>query len=163
VATVEERIGVDVPMRVAYNQWTQFEEFPKFMEGVERVEQSDDTHLLWRAEVGGETREWTAEIVEQTPDRRIEWRAVDDDGPHGVVEFRPLDENRTEIVVQMEYDPKGFKETVGSLAGADSRRVKGDLERFKEFVEERQRETGAWRGEVHEGVPVEPSSSERRY
>jgi uncharacterized membrane protein len=162
VATVEERMVVEVPVRTAYNQWTQFEEFPKFMEGVESVTQLDDAHLRWRAEVGGTTREWTAEIVEQTPDARIEWRAVDNDGPHGVVTFGPLDQNRTEITVLMDYEPEGFRETVGSLAGSDARRVKGDLERFKEFIEQRLRETGAWRGEVHEGVAAEPPSSELR-
>jgi uncharacterized membrane protein len=153
VASVEESIVVDVPVHVAYNQWTQFEEFPKFMEGVDSVTQMDDTHLRWRAEVGGEAREWTAEIVEQVPDSRIWWRALDIKGPNGVVTFRPHDENGTEVTVRMEYEPDDFKETVGSLAGVDSRRVKGDLERFKEFLETRQRETGAWRREVREGVP----------
>ena len=160
MAKVEESIVVDVPVRTAYNQWTQFEEFPRFMEGVESVTQIDDTHLRWRAEIGGETREWRAEIVEQQPDSRIEWRALDGKGPHGVVTFRLLDANRTEITVHMDYDPEGFKETVGSLAGSDTRRVKGDLERFKEFVEQRLRETGAWRGEVHEGVTTTRRSSE---
>jgi uncharacterized membrane protein len=161
MAKVEERIEVDVPVRTAYNQWTQFEEFPKFMEGVESVRQIDDTHLRWRAKIGSEAREWTAEILGQQPDARIEWRATDNDGPHGLVKFRPLDPIRTEVTVEMDYEPEGFKETVGSLAGSDSRRVKGDLERFKEFIEQRQRETGAWRGEVHEGTSARPSSSER--
>jgi uncharacterized membrane protein len=162
VAIVEEDTVVDVPVRTAYNQWTQFDEFPKFMEGVESVKQLDDTRLKWRGQIGGAKREWTAEIVEQIPDRRIEWRAVENDGPHGVVTFRPLDQNRTEITVQMDYEPEGFKETVGSLAGADSRRVKGDLERFTVFIEARQRETGAWRGEVREGVAAERHSSDLR-
>jgi uncharacterized membrane protein len=158
VATVEESIVVDVPLRTTYNQWTQFEEFPKFMEGVESVKQLDDTASKWRAEIGGEKREWRAEIVEQIPDRRIEWRAAGHDGPHGIVMFRPLNENLTEITVQMDYEPEGFKETVGSLAGSDSRRVKGDLERFKKFIEARQAETGAWRAEVREGVAPERHS-----
>jgi uncharacterized membrane protein len=162
MATVEESIVVDVPVRMAYNQWTQFEEFPKFMEGVESVKQLDDTRLEWRGEIGGTRREWTAEIVEQTPDTRIEWRALDDDGPHGVAMFRPVDQDRTELTVSIEYEPEGFKETVGSLAGADDRRVKGDLERFKEFIEQRLSETGAWRGEVHEGDTAKPPSGERR-
>jgi uncharacterized membrane protein len=161
MASVEERIEVNVPVRIAYNQWTQFEEFSRFMEGVESVTQLDDTHLRWRAKVGGTAREWTAEIVDQQPDARIEWRATDNDGPHGIVMFSPLDPGRTEVTVRMDYEPEGFKETVGSLAGSDSRRVKGDLERFKEFIEQRQRETGAWRGEVHEGVAAEPGSREQ--
>jgi uncharacterized membrane protein len=160
VATVQESIVVDVPVQKAYNQWTQFEEFPRFMEGVESVTQLSDTRLRWHAEVGGERREWMAEIVEQVPDRRIAWRAIGNEGPHGVVEFHPVDESRTEVTVRMEYDPEGFKEAVGSLVGMDSRRVKGDLERFQEFVAERQRETGAWRGEVHEGVASERPSGQ---
>jgi uncharacterized membrane protein len=152
LATVEESIEVEVPVRTAYNQWTQFEEFPRFMEGVESVTQLDDTRLHWRAQVGGEQREWTAKIVEQQPESRIEWRATDGDGPHGVVTFRSLEQGRTLVSVRFEYDPEGFQESVGSLVGSDSRRVQGDLERFKDFVEERSRETGAWRGEVQEGV-----------
>ena len=152
MATVEESIEVEVPAQSAYNQWTQFEEFPRFMEGVESVTQLDDTRLRWRAQVGGEEREWTAEIVEQQPDSRIEWRATDGDGPHGVITFRSLEQGRVLVSVRFEYDPEGFKESVGSLVGSDSRRVKGDLERFKDFVEKRNRETGAWRGEVQEGV-----------
>ena len=108
MATVEKSIVVDVPVRMAYNQWTQFEEFPQFMEGVESVKQLDDTHLKWRGEIGGTRREWTAEILEQTPDARIEWRATDDDGPHGAATFRPLDRDRTEITVSMDYEPEGF-------------------------------------------------------
>jgi uncharacterized membrane protein len=152
MAAVEETIEVEVPVQTAYNQWTQFEEFPRFMEGVESVKQLDDTHLRWRAEIGGETREWNAEIIEQQPDKRIAWRAPDGDGPHGVVTFRPIGDGKAEITVRFDYEPEGFKESVGSLVGSDSRRVKGDLERFKEFVEQRGRESGAWRGEVHEGA-----------
>ena len=152
MAAVEETIEVEVPVQIAYNQWTQFEEFPRFMEGVESVKQLDDTHLRWRAEIGGETREWKAEIIEQQPDKRIAWRATDGDGPHGVVTFQPIGDGKTELTVRFDYEPEGFKESVGSLVGSDSRRVQGDLERFKEFVEQRGRESGAWRGEVHEGT-----------
>ena len=120
------------------------------MDGIERVEQRDDTHLRWVAEIGGDTREWDAEITEQHPDHRVAWRAVDQDGPHGVVTFHKLDDANTKVMVQMEYDPEGLTETVGSALGFDSRRVKGDLESFKEFIEGRAHETGAWRGNVEE-------------
>ncbi len=146
--TIEESIEIDVPVSTAYNQWTQFESFPRFMDGVERVEQKDDTHLRWVAEIGGEKREWDAEITEQHPDHRIAWKAVDKVGPNGVVTFHKLDESRTKVMVQMDYEPEGMKESVGSAAGMDSRRVKGDLESFKEFIESRGSETGSWRGDL---------------
>jgi uncharacterized membrane protein len=146
--TIEESIEIDVPVSTAYNQWTQFETFPKFMEGVERVEQTDDTHLHWVAEVGGEKREWNAEITEQHPDERVAWKALDQDGPNGVVSFHKLDEARTKVMVQMDYEPEGMKQSVGSAVGMDSGRVKSDLESFKEFIESRGGETGSWRGEV---------------
>ena len=149
-STIEESIEVDVPVRTAYNQWTQFEEFPEFMEGVESVQQTDDTHLLWSAEIGGTRQEWRAEITEQIPDARVAWKAVDGRQNAGVVTFHRLDENRTKVMVQMDYEPEGAKETIGSAIGSDSRRVKGDLERFKEFIESRGVETGAWRGEVEQ-------------
>ena len=147
-STIEESIEVDVPVRTAYNQWTQFEEFPEFMEGVESVQQTDDTHLLWTAEIAGTRQEWRAEITEQIPDERVAWKAVDGKRNAGVVTFHRLDENRTKVMVQMDYEPEGAKETIGSAIGSDSRRVKGDLKRFKEFIESRGTETGAWRGEV---------------
>ena len=146
--TIEESIEIDVPVAAAYNQWTQFESFPRFMDGVERVEQKDDTHLRWVAEVGGTKREWDAEITEQHPDHRIAWKALDQDGPNGVVTFQKLDESRTKVMVQMDYAPEGIKESVGSAAGMDSHRVKGDLESFKEFIESRSSETGSWRGDI---------------
>jgi uncharacterized membrane protein len=149
--TIEESIEVDVPVSTAYNQWTQFEMFPQFMGGVERVEQTDDTHLRWIAEVGGEKREWNAEITEQHPDHRVAWRALDQDGPNGAVTFHKLDDRRTKVMVQMDYEPEGMKESIGSAVGMDSGRVKGDLESFKEFIESRGAATGAWRGNVDEG------------
>ena len=149
--TIRESIEVDVPVSTAYNQWTQFEKFPKFMEGVESVEQIDDTHLRWVAEVGGERREWEAEIVEQVPDRQIAWRAVDGNGPNGVVTFEPLGEDKTLVMVEMSYEPEGFKEQLGAKIGIDSRQVKDDVERFKQLIESRGVESGAWRGEVHAG------------
>jgi uncharacterized membrane protein len=149
--TVKESVEVNVPVKTAYNQWTQFTEFPKFMEGIEAIEQIDDTHLRWVAQVDGERREWTAEIIEQVPDERIAWRAVDGNGPNGIVTFEPLGEDRTLIVVEMTYEPEGLKETLGAKIGRDSRQVREDLERFKELVEALGTETGAWRGEVHAG------------
>jgi uncharacterized membrane protein len=149
--TVKESIDVDVPVSTAYNQWTQFEEFPKFMDGVESVGQIDDTHLRWAAEVSGERREWQAEIVEQVPDEKVAWRAVDGNGPNGVVIFDPLGEDKTLVTVEMSYEPEGLKETLGSKIGLDTRQVREDLQRFKQLVEALGRETGAWRGEVHSG------------
>jgi len=148
MARIEETIEVDVPVSTAYNQWTQFEEFPQFMEGVESVQQIDDTHLLWTAEVGGKTEEWRAEITEQHPDHRVAWKSTEGRENAGVVTFHQIDENTTRIAVQMDWDPEGLVEATGSALGADSRRVKGDLKRFKELIESRGVETGAWRGEV---------------
>jgi uncharacterized membrane protein len=154
MARVEESIEVNVPVSTAYNQWTQFEEFPEFMEGVESVKQIDDTHLRWVAEIGGKRHEWTAEIVQQKPDKMVAWRALEGHDNSGTVTFEPLDQNRTRINVVMEHETEGLTETLGSALGADSRRVKGDLERFKELVESRGAETGAWRGEVEQGQRV---------
>ena len=149
--TIKESIDVNVPVTTAYNQWTQFEDFPRFMEGVESVEQVDDTHLRWVAEVNGERREWRAEIVEQVPDQRIAWRALDGEGPSGVVTFEPLGEDKTIVIVEMSYEPEGLKEQLGAKVGLDSRGVKQDLVRFKELIESLGVETGAWRGQVHMG------------
>ena len=149
--TIRESIEVNVPVQTAYNQWTQFEEFPQHMEGVESVKQLDDTHLQWVAEIGGKRREWQAEIVEQVPDQKVAWRAQDENGPNGVVEFEPLSEDKTLTTVEIAYEPEGMTEQLGSKVGLDSRQVKGDLERFKELVESRGAESGAWRGEVHSG------------
>jgi len=150
MTTIEESIEIEVPVSTAYNQWTQFETFPQFMDGIERVEQKDDKHLHWTAKISGDKREWDAEITEQHPDHRVAWRAIDQDGPNGVVTFHELGEGRTKVMVQMEYDPDGLKETVGSALGFDSHRVKGDLESFKDFIEGRAHETGAWRGNIDE-------------
>jgi uncharacterized membrane protein len=150
MASIEESIDVEVPVRTAYNQWTQFEDFPTFMEGVEVVRQQDDTHLRWRASIGGKEEEWDAEITEQLPDERVAWKAVGGKGNAGVVTFHRLDERRSRVTVQMEWEPEGAVEAAGAAIGADSRRVKGDLERFKELIESRGHETGAWRGEVRQ-------------
>ena len=150
MATIEESIEVNVPVTTAYNQWTQFEEFPEFMEGVESVQQIDDTHLLWTAEIGGTREEWRAEISEQTPDQRIAWHATEGKTNAGVVTFHRIDDSTTRIMLQMDWEPEGMKESVGSAIGSDSRRVKADLERFKEMIERRGTPTGAWRGEVEQ-------------
>jgi uncharacterized membrane protein len=154
MAMIEESMDVNVPVHTAYNQWTQFEEFPRFMDGIESVEQMDDTHLRWVAATGGERREWVAAITEQLPDERVAWKATGGHGNSGVVTFHRLDDNTTRIMVQMEHETEGLKEQLGSALGADSRRVKGDLKRFKEYIESRGVETGAWRGEVHSGGRV---------
>ena len=148
MSRIEESIDVEVPVQTAYNQWTQFEEFPSFMEGIERVEQIDDTRLHWVADVGGHREEWDAEITEQHPDHRVAWTATSEKGNAGVVTFHRLDEGKTRVMVQMDWEPEGATEKVGSALGMDSRRVQGDLGRFKEMIEGRAHETGAWRGEV---------------
>ena len=148
MSRIEQSIEVDVPVTTAYNQWTQFEQFPQFMEGVETVTQLDDTHLRWIADIGGTRHEWKAEITEQHPDERVAWTSVDGKTNAGVVTFHRLEDQRCKIMVQMDFEPEGVVETVGSAIGADERRVKGDLERFKEMIERRGAETGAWRGEV---------------
>jgi uncharacterized membrane protein len=146
--TVEQSIEVDVPVSTAYNQWTQFEEFPKFMNGVEKVRQVDDTHLHWVAEIGGHREEWDAEITEQHPDERIAWKAIGGKNNAGVVTFHRLDDRRSKIMLQLDWESEGMIEKLGSAIGQDDRQVKGDLERFKELIESRGAETGAWRGEV---------------
>jgi uncharacterized membrane protein len=148
MATIEKSIDVNVPVRVAYNQWTQFEEFPRFMEGVREVRQLDARRLHWVASIGGKEEEWDAEITEQTPDQRIAWHSTSGARNAGVVTFHYLDENKTRVMLQLEYEPEGVVENAGKLLGLISHRVEGDLERFKQFIEERGRETGAWRGEV---------------
>lgn len=150
MSTIEQSIDVHVPARVAYNQWTQFEEFPRFMEGVESVTQLDDKRLHWRTNIGGVKKEWDAEITEQIPDKRIAWRNIAGTSNAGVVTFHRIDDNTTRIMLQVEYDPEGIVENVGDAVGVTSARVRGDLKRFKEFIEARGRETGAWRGEIRQ-------------
>ena len=148
MSTVVESVDVAVPVRTAYNQWTQFEEFPRFMEGVEEIRQLDDRHLHWVAEFGGSRHEWDAEITEQIPDDRIAWRARSGAANAGVVTFHRITDGRTRIMLQLEYEPEGLVEKAGDAVGIVSHRVEGDLLRFKEFIEQRGRETGAWRGEI---------------
>jgi uncharacterized membrane protein len=150
--TITESIEVDVPVSTAYNQWTQFENFPLFMEGVEHVEQIDDTRLNWVAKVGGKTVEWDAKILEQHPDKQISWISEDGKKTRGTVTFEPVGESRTRISLAMSYQAEGLTEALGSAVGLDQRRVRGDLERFKELIERRGAESGAWRGEVSAGA-----------
>ena len=148
MTSIQESIDVNVPLRTAYDQWTQFEDFPKFMAGVESVEQRDDTHLHWVAEIAGTQREWDAVITEQHPDERVAWTATTGTKNAGVVTFHHIDDTTTRIMLQLDVDPEGVVETVGDKLGFVRRRAVGDLARFKEFIEERGVETGAWRGEV---------------
>ena len=145
---IEKTVEVACPVRTVYNQWTQFEEFPRFMAGVKRVEQLDETHLHWHAEIWGKDKEWDSEITEQKPEERVAWRNTDGKDNAGVVTFHKIDSATTRVMVQMDWAPEGIKEKLGSALGADDRRVRGDLERFKEVIESRGAETGGWRGEV---------------
>lgn len=145
---VTQSIEVDTDVRTVYNQWTQFEEFPRFMEGVEKVEQIDDRHVRWHVDIAGIDREFEAEITEQTPDQRVAWRSRTGADQGGVVTFHALNDDQTRVTLQMDFDPEGFAEQAGDKLGIVSMRAKGDLERFKEFIEGRGTETGAWRGEV---------------
>ena len=158
--TVEKSVEVDAPVTQVYNQWTQFEEFPKFMDGVEQVQQLDEKRLHWVAEIAGKKKEWDAEIFEQVPDQKIAWRSTSGAQNAGIVSFRPLGTNRTQVTVRMEYEPEGPIESVGAALGAVSGRIEGDLERFKKFIQSRGQETGSWRGEIHGGKVQGESSSE---
>ena len=155
MAEVKESIEVSVPVSTAYNQWTQFEEFPTFMENVESVTQLDDTHLRWIAEIGGKREEWKAEITHQEPDKVVAWRAIEGRENSGRIEFEPLVPDRTRIDVTMTWEPESFVEATADKVGVSDRAVKVDLERFKELIESRGVETGAWRGQVLEGRRVD--------
>jgi uncharacterized membrane protein len=149
MAQIIETIDVHVPVDIAYNQWTQFESFPHFLDEVESIVQIDDTHNRWTVKVGGATREFDAEITEQHPDERVAWKSVGGDTEHaGVVTFHKLEDLTTRVTVQIDWEPEGLLEKVGSLVGAGSHAVKKDLKNFKEFIEKRGAETGAWRGDV---------------
>ncbi|WP_455355736.1 SRPBCC family protein [Streptomyces sp. SYSU K217416] len=149
MSKVEESIEVHVPVRIAYNQWTQFETFPEFMDGVERIEQRTDRLTHWVISVDGVSREFDAEITEQIPDERVAWTTVDGQSHQaGVVTFHRLADDRTKVMLQMDFAPEGMLETAGDKLGFVKRQVKGDLERFKKFIESRGGETGAWRGQV---------------
>jgi uncharacterized membrane protein len=157
--SIEKSIEVDAPVNKVYNQWTQFEEFPKFMEGIEQVKQIDDRRLHWVADIGGKRKEWDAEIFEQVIDQRIAWRSTSGTPNAGAVHFEPVGPNKTRVVLKLNYDPQGLVENVGDFLGVVGRRVEGDLERFKEFIQLRGTETGAWRGEVKGHSIKSPGSS----
>jgi uncharacterized membrane protein len=151
---VEKVVDVDRPVSTVYNQWTQFEEFPNFMDGVKEVRQLDDTHLHWRAEIWGKEKEWDAEITEQEPDKRISWKSVGGAGNAGTVRFEPLDGDRTRVRLVMAYEPEGAVENVGDALGLFTSRVEHTVEDFKRFIESRGTETGGWRGEVDDSQRV---------
>lgn len=148
MASVEESIDLNVDVTTAYNQWTQFETFPRFMGGVERVTQLDDRRLHWVAEISGEKREWDAEITEQVPDQRIAWTSISGTPNSGLVTFQALGDGSSRVTLRMEYEPEGVLESAGGLLGLVGGRTRDDLQRFKEFVERRGEETGGWRGKI---------------
>ena len=148
MTTAEQSIEVDVPVTTAYNQWTQFEEFPKFMNGVESVTQLDDRRLHWKVSIGGVTRESDTEIVEQHPDERIAWRSVDGTSHAGVVTFHKLSDTKSRLMLQLDMEPEGLVEKAGDKLWVVARQAKSDMENFKKFIESRATETGAWRGDV---------------
>jgi uncharacterized membrane protein len=159
VSRVQKSIDVNVPVRTAYNQWTQFEEFPRFMDGVTSVRQLGDTRLHWTADIAGRQLEWDAQILEQRPDELVSWASTIGARNAGTVSFQPLSEDETRVTVLMEVDPDGALETIGEAVGVLDARVEGDLERFKEFIEGRQAPTGAWRGTVAAGERRDASGS----
>jgi uncharacterized membrane protein len=146
--TVEESIDVEVPLSMAYNQWTQFETFPQFMDGVREVKQMGDTDLHWVVEIAGVERQWDATITEQSPDQRIAWTSTDGTGNSGAVSFERIENAKTRVMLQLEFEPSGVVEQVGAKLGFVSREARGDLKRFRDFIEQQSGETGAWRGEV---------------
>jgi uncharacterized membrane protein len=152
MSTIEKSININAPAQKVYNQWTQFEEFPRFMAGVLEVRQLDDKRLHWRTNIGGKEKDFIAEITEQLPDERIAWRSRAGASHAGVVTFHPLNERQTRIMLQMEYEPEGILENAGDVLGIATRRIENDLERFKEFIEVRDSETGAWRGRIERGA-----------
>ncbi len=150
MAKTEQSVEVHAPLREVYNQWTQFQQFPAFMEGVEQVTQLDDKHLHWKAKVGGKVQEWDADITEQLPDERIAWRSTSGDMNAGVVTFHYISEDTTRIMLQLEYEPQGALETAGSALGFLDRQVKSDLERFKKLIERQGQATDGWRGTIED-------------
>lgn len=150
----ERSIDVDVPVKMAYNQWTQFEEFPRFMEGVKSVRQLDDATIQWQARIAGVERDWTARIVEQEPDSHIMWEGFGDVDNRGYVSFESLGADECRVTVRIDYEPEGVVEKIADAVGAIEGRIEGDLRRFKEYIESRGTEDGAWRGEIKDGREV---------
>jgi uncharacterized membrane protein len=151
---VEKVVEVNCPISTVYNQWTQFEEFPRFMAGVKEVRQLDDSHVHWHAEIWGKDKEWDAEITEQEPDKRISWKSISGAPNAGTVRFEPLGADRTRVRLVMAYEPEGAIENTGDALGIFTRRVESTVKDFKEYIESRGRETGGWRGEVHNSRPI---------
>ncbi len=158
MATINESIDIDAPVRTAYDQWTQFETFPQFMEGVKEVRQIDATRLHWVAEIGGKREEWEAVITEQVPDQRVAWKSVSGKGNAGVVTFESLDATRTRVTVGIEHDTEGVVEKVGSALGVDDRRVQNDLQRFRELIEGRGEVRGTATTPGNGGMPGNPDA-----
>jgi uncharacterized membrane protein len=156
---LERSIEINVPVRTAYNQWTQFEAFQQFMDGVEEVRQLDDTRVHWKASIAGQEEEWNATIIDQVPDQHVAWRSTSGSENSGVIRFQPLGPNQTRVTAVIDYDPEGIVENIGDKLGFVGRRVEGALEQFKTFIEGRGAETGAWRGEIHDGAVETDSSS----
>jgi hypothetical protein len=150
MGSITHSIAVNAPLRVVYNQWTQFEEFPRFMEGVEEVRQESDKRLLWKAKIAGKDKQWEAEITEQIPDKRIAWVSVDGTPNAGEVTFDLMESEQTLITLTMEYEPEGFLEVAGDVLGVPSGQVEEDLKRFRDFIEQTGKETGGWRGRIGE-------------
>jgi hypothetical protein len=150
-STTTHSIEINAPLRVVYNQWTQFEEFPAFMQGVEEVRQEDENRLLWRAKIAGKVKEWKSEITSQVPDEKIAWKSVDGSPNSGMVKFQELAPDRTIVTATIEYEPEGFFEKAGDAFGIPSGQVEEDLKRFRDYIEERSRETGGWRDQIGEG------------
>ena len=158
MARFERSIEINVPVRTAYNQWTQFEELQRFMDGVEEVRQLDDLRVHWKASIAGQEEEWNATIIDQVPDQHVAWCNTSGSENSGVIRFQPLGPNQTRVTAVIDYDPEGIVENIGDKLGFVGRRVEGALEQFKTFIEGRGAETGAWRGEIHDGA-VEANSS----
>ena len=155
MSTVEKSIEVDVPLRTAYDQWTQFERFPQFMGGVEQVQQLDDKRLHWKADIAGVDREWDAEIVEQEPDERVSWRSTSGAKNDGTVSFASVETDKTQVTLCLDFEPEGFAEKAADVLHVIDLQVSKDLESFKEFIENREVATGGWRGEVNPGGEVD--------
>jgi uncharacterized membrane protein len=156
---IEKTFEVECPISTVYNQWTQFEEFPRFMDGIQEVRQIDDTHLHWRAKIAGKEEQWDSEIVEQVPDKAIAWRSTSGAPNAGAVRFEQVDPQKTRVRLTMEYEPQGFVEKAGDAVGVVSGKVDKAVEKFKELIEQRRAETGGWRGEVHGGRKTGPGGT----
>jgi uncharacterized membrane protein len=156
-------IEVNAPLKAVYNQWTQFEEFPHFMEGVEEVRQDGSNRLFWKAKIAGKVKEWEAEITNQVPDERIAWESIDGSANSGTITFDELGDSLTRVNATIGYEPEGLLEKTGDALGIPSGRIEGDLQRFRNYVEERGRETGGWRGEIGQGGRSDAETCQQRF